>query len=163
MQKAACQVDEKRVMASAAEMIRGVIDRNASSDARRVGGTSPMRAEKAVLGFLIVLAATLNFDFYAGEIDNPSHHDAHELIAALVVSLVATVLTLRDRSQTGAVLLAASLVAELQLIAAAGVWSYATYASHAVLDAETMATVVSLSGGALFANVVSVMLLLQPR
>lgn len=146
-------------MAGAAKVLRCMTDRNASSDARRVGGMIPMSSAKAVLGFLIVLAMALNFDFYAGEIDNSSHHDAHELFAALVVSLIATVLMLRDRSQTGAVLLAASLVADLQLIGAAALWSYATYASHAVLDADTTATVVSLSGGALFANVVSVMLL----
>lgn len=118
-----------------------------------------MNTEKVVFGFFIVLATTLNFGFFAGEIDNPSHHDAYELLAALVVSLIATVLKLSDRTQIGAVLLATSLVADLQLVAAAAVWGYAAYASSAVLDAETMATIVSLAGGALFANLVSAILL----
>lgn len=119
-----------------------------------------MNTEKVVFGFFIVLATTLNFGFFTGEIDNPSHHDAYELLAALVVSLIATVLKLSDRTQIGAVLLATSLVADLQLVAAAAVWGYAAYTSGAVLDAETMATIVSLAGGALFANLVSAILLL---
>ena len=78
-----------------------------------------MNLEKVVFGFFILLAATLNFGFVLGEIDNPVHHDVYELAAALVVSLIATVLKLGDRTHMGAVLLATSLVADLQLIAAA--------------------------------------------
>lgn len=118
-----------------------------------------MNTEKIVFGFFIVLATTLNFGFFAGEIDNPSHHGAYQLLAALVVSLIATALKLSERTQIGAVLLATSLVADLQLVAAAAVWGHAAYASGAVVDAETMATVVSLAGGALFANLVSAILL----
>jgi hypothetical protein len=55
--------------------------------------------------------------------------------------------------------LATSLVASLQLIAAAVVWTYATNVSSGPMDAEMTSAVVSLSGGALFANVVSVILL----
>jgi hypothetical protein len=39
------------------------------------------------------------------------------------------------------------------------VWVYATQVSADGLDREAMASVVSLSGGALFANIVSVVLL----
>ena len=75
-----------------------------------------------------------------------------------MVSLIATVLKFGDRTQIGAVHLATSLVADLQLIAAALVWGYAEYISSGP-HSESMASVVSLSGGALLANVVSVVLL----
>ena len=64
-----------------------------------------------------------------------------------------------DRTQIGAVHLATSLVADLQLIAAALVWAYAVYISVEGLTAAATASVVSLSGGALLANIVSVVLL----
>lgn len=119
-----------------------------------------MNLEKVIFGFFILLAATLNFGFFVGEIDNPAHHDIYELFAAIVVSLVATVLKLGDRTQIGAVHLSTSLVADLQLIAAAMVWGYATHVSAAGLTQEMTASIVSLSGGALFANVVSVVFLI---
>ena len=45
----------------------------------------------------------------------------------MVVNLIATVLKFGDRTQIGAVHLATSLVADLQLISAALVWGYASY------------------------------------
>lgn len=119
-----------------------------------------MNLEKVFFGFFIVLAATLNFGFFIGDIDNPAHHDIYELFAALVVSLIATVLKLGDRTQIGAVHLSTSLVADLQLIAAAMVWGYAVHVSPAGLTPEMTARIVSLSAGALFANVVSVVFLI---
>jgi hypothetical protein len=107
-----------------------------------------------------LLAATLNFGFFVGEIDNPAHHDIYELFAALVVSLIATVLKFGDRTQIGAVHLSTSLVADLQLIAAAMMWGYAAHISGAGLTPEATASVVSLSGGALLANLVSVTILI---
>jgi hypothetical protein len=118
-----------------------------------------MNLEKVVFGFFIVLALTLNFGFFIGDPGNPSHHDALELSAALAVSLVATVLKFGDRSQMGAVLLATSLVADLQLMLAAGIWALAVYGSDAGMTEEVMVRVVSFSGGALLANLVSVTLL----
>lgn len=118
-----------------------------------------MNLEKVVFAFFIVLALTLNFGFFLGDIDNPSHHDAMELGAALAVSLIATVVKFGDRSQMGAVLLATSLVADLQLMIAAFIWAYAAYATTVGVDAETITRIVSLSGGALLANLVSVTLL----
>jgi hypothetical protein len=115
--------------------------------------------EKVVFGFFVVLAATLNFGFFIGDIDNPDLHNPYELFAAVVVNLIATVLKFGDRTQIGAVHLATSLVADLQLIAAALVWAYATQISSAGLDGQAMASVVSLSGGALLANLVAVTLL----
>jgi hypothetical protein len=115
--------------------------------------------EKVVFGFFIVLALTLNFGFFVGDIDNPDHHHAIELGAALAVSLIATIIKFGDRSQLGAVLLATSLVADLQLLIAAGVWAYFAYATADGVTSEILASIVSLSGGALLANLVSVTLL----
>ncbi|MGV6810472.1 MAG: DUF6394 family protein [bacterium] len=119
-----------------------------------------MNAEKVIFGFFIVLALTLNFGFFVGEMTDPTHHNVYELYAALVVSLVATILKLGDNSHIGAIFLSTSLVADLQLIAAAVVWGYATHVHHTGASAETIAAVVSLSGGALLANIISVILLI---
>jgi hypothetical protein len=118
-----------------------------------------MNLEKVVFGFFVLLAATLNFGFFIGDISDPSLHNIYELFAAIVVSLIATVLKFGDRTQIGAVHLATSLVADLQLIAAALSWTYAESISTTGLTDAATASVVSLSGGALFANIVSVMLL----
>ena len=118
-----------------------------------------MNLEKVVFGFFILLALTLNFGFFIGEIDNPDHHNVYELFAAIVVSLIATVMKFGERTQIGAVLLAASLVADLQLIAAAVVWAAALHITETGLTPPVMASIVSLSGGALLANLVSAVLL----
>ena len=118
-----------------------------------------MNLEKVVFGFFVLLAATLNFGFFIGDISDPELHNVYELFAAIIVNLIATVLKFGDRTQIGAVHLATSLVADLQLIAAALVWGYAEYITTEGLTAEATASVVSLSGGALVANVVSVILL----
>lgn len=118
-----------------------------------------MNPEKVVFGFFIILSLTLNFGFFVGELDNPMHHHPWELFAVIVVNLIATVLKFGDRTQMGALLLATSLVANLQLIAAAIVWAMATPGTDGVITASSMASVVSLSGGAMIANVVSVVLL----
>ena len=119
-----------------------------------------MNLEKVVFGFFIVLAATLNFGFFVGDIDRPELHHVYELFAAIVVSLIATVLKFGDRTQIGAIHLATSLVADLQLIAAAVTWGVAVHITGVGMTPEITASVVSLSGGALFANVVSVILLI---
>ncbi|MCW2714038.1 MAG: hypothetical protein JWN88_1085 [Frankiales bacterium] len=119
-----------------------------------------MNLEKVVFGFFVLLAATLNFGFFLGDISRPELHSVYELFAAVVVNLIATVLKFGDRTQIGAVHLATSLVADLQLIAAAVTWTVAANIAGDGLTATETAAVVSLSGGALLANVVSVILLL---
>lgn len=119
-----------------------------------------MNREKVVFGFFILLALTLNFGFFIGEIADPEHHHPFELFAAIIVSLVATVLKFGDRTHIGAVLLSTSLVADLQLIAAAAVWGVAANMVDGGVTPTVMATVVSLSGGALLANFASVTLLI---
>lgn len=118
-----------------------------------------MNLEKVVFGFFVLLAATLNFGFVLGDIADPALHNAYELFAAIVVSLIATVLKFGDRTQMGAVHLATSLVADLQLVAAATVWGFLSGFSPVGLDAAGTAAVVSLAAGALLANGVSVVLL----
>jgi hypothetical protein len=120
---------------------------------------SSVNLEKVVFGFFVVLAATLNFGFFIGDIGDPRLHNIYELFAAVVVNLIATVLKFGDRTQIGAVQLATSLVASLQLIAAAVVYAYATNVADGPMSAAMTASVVSLSGGALVANTVSVVIL----
>lgn len=118
-----------------------------------------MNLEKVVFGFFVLLAATLNFGFFVGPLSDPEAHNSWELFLALVVALITTILKFGDSTQLGAVHLATSLVALLQLGAAAGMWVWATHVSPNGLDGHATASVVSLSGGALLANLVSVTLL----
>ena len=118
-----------------------------------------MNLEKVIFAFTIILALTLNFGFFTGDIDNPSHHNVYELYMAIFVNAVATILKFGDRTHMGAVLLAASLVADIQLVAAAVVWGVAVYATQTRLTPSVTASIVSLAGGALIANTISVALL----
>lgn len=119
-----------------------------------------MNLEKVIFGFFIVFAATLNFGFFIGDIDRPELHNVYELFAAIVVNMIATVLKFGDRTQIGAVHLSTSLVADIQLIAAAVMWAIAVHVTGTGMTPEMTASVVSLSGGALFANVISVVILI---
>jgi hypothetical protein len=119
-----------------------------------------MNLEKVVFSFFMILALTLNFGFFIGEVDNPSHHNVYELYAVLVVNLIATVMKFGDRSQLGAMLLATGLVAVVQLISATIVWTVAVHVQETGLTPGVMSTIVSLSGGAMLANIISVILLM---
>lgn len=118
-----------------------------------------MSTERVLFAFVIVLALTLNVGFVAGDPADIGQHNVYELFAALVVSLVATVMKFGDRTPLGSTMLATSLVADLQLIAAAATWGFYSSGS-ALLSAHQSATVVSLAIGAVVANVVSVVLLI---
>lgn len=120
-----------------------------------------MNMEKVVFGFFIILAAALNFGFWTGEIDSVHVHNGAELAAALVASLVATFLKFGDRTQMGAVHLATSLVADLNLIVAAVVWIWSSQMALTGMTPSSMSTIVSMSGGALLANTVSVILMVS--
>lgn len=119
-----------------------------------------MNLEKVVFGFFIVLAATLNFGFFVGDIDVAHHHHIGELFAAVAVNLIATILKFGDRTHIGAIHFATSLVADLQLIAAAITWGVAVHVTGQGMTPEVTASVVSLAGGALLANIVSVTILI---
>ena len=118
-----------------------------------------MNIEKVIFAFFILLALTLNFGFFYGDIDVVEHHNVYELFAAIVISLIATVMKFGDRTHMGAILLATSLVADLQLIIAAVIWALIASAGEANSEHLTIASVVSMSGGALLANITSVVLL----
>jgi len=115
-----------------------------------------MNLQKVISGFFFILAMTINFGFFYGDIDRPELHSVYELFVALVISLISTVLKIGDKTQMGAVLLATSLVADIQLIAAVTVWTITEYLS--IVDVEAFAAIISLSGGALLANITSVIL-----
>lgn len=118
-----------------------------------------MDLRDVVFGFAVVLAATLNFGFVVGDISDPAIHNPYGLIAAVAVNLVTTVLKWGDRTHLGAVHLATSLVADLQLIVALAVMGYAVLFTTAGMTSGTTTVVVSLSGGALLANLVSLTVL----
>lgn len=120
-----------------------------------------MNLEKVIFGFFVVLALTLNFGFFLGDIDNPAHHNVLELFIVIVVNLIATALKLGDRSQIGAVLLATSLVADLELLAAATYWTVAVHITETGLTPDVMASIISMTGGALLANVISTVILVS--
>jgi hypothetical protein len=119
-----------------------------------------MNMHKIVSGFFFIFAMTINFGFFYGDPTIIVEHSAFELFAAIVVNLVATVLKLGDKTQLGAVLLATSLVADIQLVASATIWALAEYVFGG-LNPESTTAIVSLAGGALLANVVSVILLIS--
>jgi hypothetical protein len=119
-----------------------------------------MNREKVIFSFFMILALTLNFGFFYGEINDPEHHNVYELMAVIIVNLIATIMKFGDRSQLGAMLLATSLVAMVQLIAASIVWTYAEHVAHTGMTTSTMSTIVALAGGAMLANIISVILLM---
>lgn len=115
-----------------------------------------MNLDKVLAGFFIIFAMTLNFGFWYGDPTAVHLHSKYELFAAIVVNLIATVLKLGDKSQVGSVLIATSLVADLQLIAAASIWTIHGY--NEPMDLETFGLIISLSGGAVLANITSVVI-----
>jgi len=117
-----------------------------------------MNLQKVISGFFFILAMTINFGFFYGDLANSELHSVYELFVALVISLISTVLKIGDKTQLGAVLLATSLVADLQLIAAVTVWGISSSLTDGEIPVEAFAAVVSLSGGALLANITSVIL-----
>lgn len=119
-----------------------------------------MNLERVVFGFFIVLALALNIVFVTGDIENPSHHSVWVLTITIFVSLIATGLKLGDRSQVGAVLLSASLVADILLITARVIW-VVNVNDTGIPDPVNMVTIVSLSAGALAANLISVTVLVS--
>ena len=119
-----------------------------------------MNLEKVIFAFFIVFAATLNFGFFIGDIGRPELHNIYELFAAIVVNMIATVLKFGDRTQIGAVLLSTSLVADIQLITAAILWTVVVHVIGTGMTTANTASVVSLAGGALLANIISVIMLI---
>jgi hypothetical protein len=82
------------------------------------------------------------------------------LTIAILINLIATGLKLGDRSQVGALLLASSLVVDVLLIAARVIWITAENQTALGPSPESMASIVSLAGGALLASGVTVIILI---
>ena len=118
-----------------------------------------MNFERVVFGFIMILALSFTFAFVMGDIDNVEHHSVWILTVAILINLIATGLKLGDRSQVGSLLLASSLVADVLLIAARVVWIIADNETAAGPSPQSMATIVSLAGGALLAGLVSMIVL----
>ena len=95
-----------------------------------------MNLEKVVFGFFTIFACTLNFGFFLGDMDRPDMHHPSELFAAIIVNLIALVIKFGDRTQLGATHLATSLVATLQLLAAAMVWLWTVQLQGQGMDSE---------------------------
>jgi len=115
-----------------------------------------MNLDKVIAGFFIILAMTLNFGFFYGDSLDLQMHSKYELFAAIIVNIIATILKLGDKTQMGSVLIASSLVADIQLIAAATLWTI--YGIDNTISPEIFGIIISLSGGALLANITSVIL-----
>jgi len=116
-----------------------------------------MNMHKIVSGFFFILAMTVNFGFVYGDPTVLIEHSSFELFVAIVVNLIATILKLGDKTQLGAVLLATSLVADIQLIASATIWAFAEYV-YTSYSEELTTAIISIAGGALLANIISVIL-----
>lgn len=115
-----------------------------------------MNLSKVIAGFFIILAMTVNFGFFYGDSTDLNMHNKYELFAAIIINIIATVLKLGDKTQMGSVLIATSLVADLQLIVAATIWTI--FATGETLEPSILGLIISLSGGALLANITSVIL-----
>ena len=116
-----------------------------------------MNLDKVIAGFFIILAMTLNFGFWYGDPLDMNMHSKYVLFATIVVNLIATVLKLGDKTQMGSVLIATSLVAVLQLLIAATIWTIFSNDTTPI-DPPHFGIIISLSAGALLANVTSVVL-----
>ena len=119
-----------------------------------------MNLEKVIFAFFIILALSVNTSFFISGLIAPDHLQAIELWLALVVSLICTFLKFGDRTQFGSTVLASSLVVDILLIASAIIWGIATLDKTGGLSLPQTATILSLAGGALIANLLSVILLI---
>ena len=120
-----------------------------------------MNLERVIFGFFIILALALNLGFVVGDVDNPVHHNPWLLFSALMVGFISTGLKLGDRSQVGALVLAASLVANLLLMISVSVWAISEGGMEQTTSPDLMVPVVALAYGALAANIVSVAVLVS--
>ena len=115
-----------------------------------------MNLSNVISGFFIILALTTNFGFFYGDPTILEEHSKYELFAAIIFNLIATIYKLGDKTQLGAVLLATSLVADIQLIGSASVWALGEYVVG--MTPEVTTAIISISGGALIANIISAVL-----
>lgn len=119
-----------------------------------------MSRDRVIFGFVVVLNCTLTFGFFIGDMSRPDYHHPLGLLAAVVVSLMATAMKFGDRTQLGALHLATGLVTSVHLLAAGVLWIWRVQVTGGSVDPLLIADIVSLSGGALLASMFSIVLLL---
>lgn len=116
--------------------------------------------KKHVFGYVFIfLALTLNFDFVYGGFDNAGHHSIYILYIAIVVNIIGTFLKLGDNTKVGSMLISTSIVALIQLISAAVLWSWYQNYGTPVNDGNIF-SIVSIAAGALVANFLSVIIMI---
>lgn len=115
-----------------------------------------MNLKEVIYGFFLLLAFTSNFNFfysYHGEFSTPN---IIILVIAIVLNVLVTFQKLNDDHHLGAVFLSTSIVALIQLLLAAFILYYFNY--YSFIDEEITKSIVSLSGGALLANTLSIVM-----
>ena len=50
-----------------------------------------MNLDKVIAGFFIILAMTVNFGFFYGDIYSLESHSKYELFAAIIINIIATI------------------------------------------------------------------------
>ena len=117
-----------------------------------------MKKNEIFSGVFIFLALTLNFDFVFGEFNNLEHHSIHILYIAILVNFIGTILKFSDKTKMGGILISTSIVALIQLLFAAALWSWYNNFGIAVND-NNIFSIVSVAAGGLVANFLSVIIL----
>lgn len=108
--------------------------------------------------FFLITALSTNFGFVYGDIDSVNHHNKVELFLAIIVNYIALILKIGDQTTLSRLQIATSLVACVQLTIAAIVWWTATYTTGGNIE-KSISLIVSLSAGALVANLMSIFLM----
>ncbi len=113
-----------------------------------------MNLKEVMYGFFLLLALTSNFTFFYSYQYTLFGSNIFLLGVAIFFNLIMVFRKLNDEHQLGAVFLSTSIVALLELILAGLIVVYSYYYS---IESEAFASsVISLSGGALLANIISV-------
>jgi hypothetical protein len=118
-----------------------------------------MNKKDILSGVFIFLALTLNFDFVYGDFNNLAHHSIYVLYFAIVVNIIGTILKIGDDTKMGSLLVSTSIVAVIQLILAALLWSWNQNFGESVSN-NNIFSIVSLAAGALVANFLSVIIMI---
>ncbi len=116
-----------------------------------------MNLKEIIYGVLLILAFTSNFNFFYSYHGDFSIPNIISLGTAIFLNLVVIFKKLNDdERQLGGVFLSTSIVALMQLCLAACILGYQNY--YGVIDVVVSKNIISLSGGALLANGLSVVM-----
>jgi hypothetical protein len=115
------------------------------------------QSNKVFFAFFIMLATTLNFSFFLGEMSNLSHHPIIELFIAIFINLIALTLKLGARTHLDSIQIGAGAVSCLLLLSASFLWFIGMQNNSIDI---LLPSIVGLSGGAFLANLFSIILLI---